>query len=69
MLTKRRCSLAGKKVGRFRNLKEMEGRPGLYQFEVMKKDGSWQLVTNLGGQDRQARQEFARKTAEGWIKK
>lgn len=56
------------KTGEYRNLSEMEGHPGLWQFEVKVKNG-WQLLTNMAAQDDEGRREFAQKTANYWRRK
>jgi hypothetical protein len=57
------------KVGQFRNLTNMPGSSVTFQFEVKLKDGTWKLLTNLGGESDQDRREFAQKTANDWIKR
>lgn len=58
--------MAKHKLGAYRNLKLMEGRDNLWQFEVKTKDG-WKLLTGLYGSTKLAREEFAQKTANDWI--
>lgn len=55
--------------GEYRNLKLMPGRTDLFEFEVKDAGGEWHKITNIGGDDKDARLDIVTKTADHWIKR
>lgn len=53
----------------YRNIQLMPGRDDLWQFEVQDKADVWYTVTNIGGDDKEARLEMVKKTAEHYGKR
>lgn len=62
-------SASTSKSGTYRNLRPMEGRPGLFEFEVKDKSGKWHKMTNLGAESEEDRKAFAQNTADSWVKR
>jgi hypothetical protein len=58
-----------KPAGEYRNLQEMEGRPGLWEFQAKDRAGKWYQFTNLGAETDEDRKQFAQKTADAWMKR
>ena len=61
-------AVSEKPAGQYRNLQLMPGSTDLWQFEVQRKDKSWVILTNLGGENDSDRRAFAQKTADHWRK-